>query len=175
MSEKKQSEWPGLSTDAVLLDRCQSPIEKTMVAGLAVQIHKSFDLEFEFRTTCDHPAVIGYWPSRLMVLAAQVLFGKYRADIIIGQLFKHGLQYPWALVIECDGHEYHERTKAQAARDRRRDRWMLERGLTVVRFTGSEIHNDPVGCVFEAFDHALRLQNDWMRSVLQPPNVTRQM
>lgn len=30
--------------------------------------------------------------------------------------------YRWQVVVECDGHEFHERTKAQAARDRERDR-----------------------------------------------------
>jgi hypothetical protein len=53
--------------------------------------------------------------------------------------------------IECDGHDYHERTKAQAARDRSRDRKLTRAGWTVVRFTGSELYRDPSACVKELF------------------------
>jgi hypothetical protein len=45
-----------------------------------------------------------------------------------------------SLVVELDGHDYHERTKEQARRDRSRDRRMTANGLTFLRFTGSEIH-----------------------------------
>ena len=51
--------------------------------------------------------------------------------------------------IECDGHEYHERTKEQAQRDRSRDRMIQRDGLPVLRFTGSEIYRDPCGCAQE--------------------------
>lgn len=50
------------------------------------------------------------------------------------------------LIVECDGHDYHERTKEQAARDRSRDRDFQLRGYTVLRFTGRELHRDPLGC-----------------------------
>lgn len=51
--------------------------------------------------------------------------------------------------VECDGHDYHERTKEQAARDRRKDRNLARNGITVIRFTGSEIYRDPIGCAVE--------------------------
>lgn len=50
------------------------------------------------------------------------------------------------LVVECDGHDFHERTKEQAAKDRNRDREAQLGGLPVFRFTGSEIWRDPWGC-----------------------------
>jgi hypothetical protein len=51
--------------------------------------------------------------------------------------------------IEADGHAYHERTKEQAAHDRRRDRVLQEHGWMVLRFTGSEIWADTVGCALQ--------------------------
>lgn len=45
-------------------------------------------------------------------------------------------------MVECDGHNYHERTSEQAKRDRKRDRDLTSQGFTVVRFTGSEIVSD---------------------------------
>ncbi len=43
------------------------------------------------------------------------------------------------LVIECDGHEYHERTKEQARGDKQRDRYLQRFGFPVYRYTGSEV------------------------------------
>lgn len=59
-----------------------------------------------------------------------------------------------ALIVECDGHDYHERTKEQAARDRSRDRKAQQEGFTIYRFTGSEIWRDPLGCAERIFDWA---------------------
>jgi hypothetical protein len=53
------------------------------------------------------------------------------------------------IAVELDGHDFHERTKEQAARDRSKDRGLLAEGYTVLRFTGSEIHADAVKCVRE--------------------------
>jgi len=44
--------------------------------------------------------------------------------------------------IELDGHEFHERTKEQAQRDRERDRNLAAIGYQVLRYTGSEIYKD---------------------------------
>ncbi|MBE7157819.1 MAG: DUF559 domain-containing protein [Rhodospirillales bacterium] len=50
------------------------------------------------------------------------------------------------LVVECDGHEFHERTKEQAARDKQRDRFLFNAEYPVMRFTGSEIVAGPLRC-----------------------------
>lgn len=72
-------------------------------------------------------------------LYAQVKIESYRVDLV--------LHVGCALIfIECDGHDWHERTKQQAAYDRERDRFFLAQGLPTVRFTGSEIVNYPEKC-----------------------------
>lgn len=53
------------------------------------------------------------------------------------------------VAVECDGHDFHERTKEQAAHDRRRDRAMTAAGWKTLRFTGSEIHRDAAACANE--------------------------
>lgn len=50
------------------------------------------------------------------------------------------------VVVECDGHDFHEKTKEQAARDKKRDRDFQLAGWKVLRFTGSEIHRDVEAC-----------------------------
>ena len=55
------------------------------------------------------------------------------------------------LFIECDGHDFHEKTKEQVARDKKRDRKFVAAGLTIIRFSGSEIWANPLKCTWEVF------------------------
>lgn len=66
----------------------------------------------------------------------QVIVGPYRADIC----FKEE-----KIIIECDGKEFHK----DAERDERRDKYLMERGYTVVRYTGTEIHRDVRQIVYD--------------------------
>lgn len=47
------------------------------------------------------------------------------------------------IVIECDGHEFHEKTKAQASKDKKRDRELQKAGYIVFRYSGSDLNKDP--------------------------------
>lgn len=62
-----------------------------------------------------------------------------------------GLKFP-NIGVELDGHDYHERTKAQVVSRNRRDRDLQRAGWTVFHFSGSELHNDPLRCALEVFD-----------------------
>jgi hypothetical protein len=68
------------------------------------------------------------------------------------------------LIVECDGHDFHERTKEQARRDRSRDRYMTSLGFRVLRFTGSEIHRDAEACAQEISDQLDSLTSSLARS-----------
>jgi very-short-patch-repair endonuclease len=46
------------------------------------------------------------------------------------------------MVIECDGFDFHDRTRQQASRDRTRDRWLQSFGILVYRYTGGDIWAD---------------------------------
>lgn len=59
------------------------------------------------------------------------------------------------LAIECDDHAFHGRMKEQAARDRSRDRALQAAGFTVMRFTGTEIFRNPLGCACEVLEWCL--------------------
>lgn len=80
----------------------------------------------------------------------------YRLDFLLvvrPDLFKwphgddphHSLVPPAYLAVEVDGHDYHERTKEQAARDRQRDRDLQSIGVPTMRFTASEVYHDEQG------------------------------
>ena len=78
----------------------------------------------------------------------------YRPDfhLVMTQAIKiEGIQYvrSYECYIECDGHNYHERTKEQAKNDRTKDRNFMKEGLQLIRYTGSEIYNDAFSCAME--------------------------
>jgi very-short-patch-repair endonuclease len=56
------------------------------------------------------------------------------------------------LIVECDGHDFHEKTKEQVKKDKSRDRILQSVGYTVFHFTGSEIYNDCFGCTKQCLD-----------------------
>ena len=87
----------------------------------------------------------------------QFLIDRYRADFRISYEF-YGTVAHW--VVECDGHAFHERTKEQAKRDRRRDRELQALDYRVLRFTGSEINADPNGCAMEVLNQIMDFQTD---------------
>lgn len=77
------------------------------------------------------------WPIR-----AQVRFNQYTADFVIDAP-------SFSVVIECDGHTYHDDTHEQRDRDRRRDRWFLREGLPTIRFSSTEIWHNAEACASE--------------------------
>ncbi len=66
----------------------------------------------------------------------QCQVGPYRLDFLLA-VAMNGKRL-W-IAVECDGHDFHERTKKQAAHDKKRDRSIQAMGIRVFRFTGSEI------------------------------------
>jgi len=83
-----------------------------------------------------------------LVATRQLPWGRYIIDIAI--LVKMDSEFLY-VAIECDGHEFHERTKEQAARDKSRDRALAADGVIVLRFTGSEIWHNTWECSEEVF------------------------
>lgn len=47
------------------------------------------------------------------------------------------------VIVECDGHDFHEKTKEQVSKDKKRDRHLVTGGHLILRFSGSEIVSDP--------------------------------
>ena len=77
--------------------------------------------------------------------------GKYIVDFNI--LHKDSSEPYINVAIELDGHEFHEKTKQQVAKDKKRDRSLIKSGLTVLRFSGSEIFYSPRSCITEIADY----------------------
>ena len=55
------------------------------------------------------------------------------------------------LIVEVDGHDFHEHTKEQAEHDKSRDRAFTNFGYQVLRFTGREINREAANKALEVF------------------------
>ena len=133
------------------LAQCESPIERAYLEGLVSAVDGSDDSDFDRLSLLSPPVDIGELisadcsDSHECVVVLQATSGRRRVDFLIADCDAR-------LIVECDGHDYHERTKEQASRDRSRDRELLRSGVPVVRFTGSELWADPRGCALESLD-----------------------
>jgi very-short-patch-repair endonuclease len=90
-----------------------------------------------------------------ITIETQVQIGSCRVDIVVSTSFG---DETIRIVVECDGHDWHERTPEQASRDKRRDRFLQRRGYLVFRFTGRDIVHDPRGCASDVLGAIM----DWL-------------
>jgi very-short-patch-repair endonuclease len=112
------------------MERCESPLEEAFVRCWSIaQIGADYHL----------------------TLDAQMPIGNYRADLIIHSHFR---DFP-KIVIELDGHEFHEKTKEQVTYRNARDRYLQMAGWKVFHVSGSEFYRDPFGAVADVHDHAI--------------------
>jgi very-short-patch-repair endonuclease len=119
---------------------CKSPIELVLLAPLVWARYGYDSGPVEIWDT----TFTGDKPVTNVVIAPQYQIDRHSVDFAI---FIRGVANEWIkIVVECDGHDFHERTKEQAARDKSRDRDLQIGGWKVLRFTGSEIWRDYSWC-----------------------------
>ena len=135
-----------------LLGACKSPIEQLLLAAMYLD-HDCHEFEIRFMgETRINLARPGGVSGETIYVYQQAKIDRYTVDFLI-----HDCSLPLAIapprwmVVECDGHDFHERTKDQARHDKRRDRYFQSLGGKVLRFTGSEIWADPQKCAEEVF------------------------
>ena len=133
---------------------CQSPIEIVMGAAL-------------FRVAnLRHTWAEDDWK---VIPQCRLLGGLYRLDYLVRPWWEPDegpSVYP--IAVECDGHDFHEKTREQASKDKRRDRELTAAGFRIMRFTGSDILSDPIGCAEQIMGVFKREWGDWYAKQLPP-------
>jgi very-short-patch-repair endonuclease len=77
---------------------------------------------------------------KVIKLNVQQKFGPFIVDIHL--CCKHGGKIT-EIVVECDGHDFHEKTKRQVSRDKERDRYFTKKGFFLLRYSGSDLVRKP--------------------------------
>jgi hypothetical protein len=123
--------------DKRLSQVCESPIEAML--GAALLFMDKFESIPGYPLILERQECVPHWGPEERLLIPQFKFQSYRIDWV----YRDGANLTF---IECDGHDFHERTKQQASRDKKRDREIQAAGYPLLRFTGSEIWEDPFHC-----------------------------
>lgn len=124
----------------------KSPIEDLFYIAFCAQV------EAEFQVLNPHHVSDGNGgvkDGEGVYIKPQYKIGNYRADFLI---YQNGLsEHPAApVIVELDGHDFHDKDKHQRAYEKSRDRFLVRRGFKVLHFTGSEVVADPYKVAFEA-------------------------
>lgn len=117
------------------LFECESPIEQKMSLALHKELINTdvaslvdvIDVERQAEIKCKEKT--------------------FRADFLIPVVYWNQKE-EW-FVVECDGYEFHQKTKEQVERDNIRTRILQREGYTVIRFSGTEVYKKPYQCARE--------------------------
>lgn len=158
-TQKLFNEWKQIVRDSAEIDiekvrnalnACDSPIEQlflsTYIANYQPSINWGDRLLTKQETLWGRIQLLPQHSISLPDLKCRVDF------FFIGMSSQHVER----LVVEIDGHDFHERTKEQAERDKHRDRVLLREGYHVFRFTGSEVFRDAEKAVNSVIEYLER-------------------
>ena len=85
-------------------------------------------------------------------LQPQVKIGAYTVDFVLSQNGIGPAQHLSPVIVELDGHDFHDKDKRQRSYEKARDRFLVKQGYKVLHFTGSDVVADPFKVAFEALD-----------------------
>ena len=137
--------------------KCESPIEVGLLQGfIALQlINRQFRIE-GLRLPGE---VVSDYDAHVLI---QHKIGDFRTDFAVHLTgSKGGKRLNEWIAVECDGHEFHERTKEQAARNKARDRAITTAGYKILRFTGSEIYRSSFACATDVYLLVRKIIEEW--------------
>lgn len=150
------------------LQCCESPIERVFFAALLATSDSICESMDPPRIVFSSTRVGAYSHGASEVtICPQAVLGNRRVDFLLHYFttfpawdpikkevtIPGGVDREARLIVECDGHDFHEKTKEQAGRDKARDRELQSLGVPIFHFTGSEIWRDPIGCAKASLKH----------------------
>ncbi len=133
-----------------------SPIEEGMVHGFLIL--SMADPAFQFD---------GLWGFRPQTeyrvkIHVQHPIDQYRTDFALHLTAENaGRSLSEWFAIECDGYEFHHKTREQVTRDKARERAITAEGFRVLRFSGTEIHHGLGDTLAEILTVINRTFCDW--------------
>jgi very-short-patch-repair endonuclease len=136
---------------------CESPPEVAMLYALAIVAWDYADgvlLRFDRGAGYRDGSGLISTRATMVEIEPQAEILDYRVDFLLTMSLRQddGDKRAGQLIVECDGHDFHERTKEQASRGHARDRALQSAGYGVYHYTGSDVWRD----VFKAAEDAIQ-------------------
>ena len=89
---------------------------------------------------------------RGVYIQPQAHIGQYRVDFLLEQWDIAPNEIYTPVIVELDGHDFHDKDKRQRSYEKARDRFLTKEGFRVLHFTGSDIVRDPFAAAYEALE-----------------------
>lgn len=119
---------------------CKSPIEMIFAVAYDLTLTATPNLAIN---------VLGLHRQHKIVCGDKIYYADFCFDTdLIPEEYECKKRY--RLVIECDGHDFHEKTKEQVRNNNERDMNLKQHGYDVIHFSGSQIFIDPMQCAEDA-------------------------
>lgn len=134
------------------VDNHKSPIEDIFCAALHLQCFARYTEISPPIIFIDGKPALGCG----LYIYPQHPIGKYKVDFLLNC----GGSSRTELIVELDGHDFHDKDKHQRAYEKSRDRYFAKQGISVMHFTGSEICQDPYKAAFEVLDFFHQVEQD---------------
>lgn len=83
-------------------------------------------------------------------ITPQFKVGKYKADFLLEQVRIGPTDVLTPVIVELDGHDFHDKNKRQRSYEKARDRDLVRAGYKVLHYTGSDVVSDPLKVAYEA-------------------------
>ena len=171
VGECKEASFWG-NTKSYVEEHCSaSPIEKIFYTAVCTII----------KTDCAFPEIAGQvsigtmrdvWIEPGIEIYTQQEIGPYRVDFILSYsgecILRDAVHQQDApekplkeIVVELDGHAFHDRDAAQRSYEKRRDRFLQKQGYKVFHYTGSDVVTDPFGVAIECLAYLTGKSEKW--------------
>ena len=117
-----------------LRENLQSPIEDMFwIAAQAIceAQNNRIDIDCDIQNQCG------------IYIFPQAPIGKYKVDFLVSQKGIGPEDILSPVIVELDGHDFHDKDKHQRSYEKARDRYLVKKGYRVVHYTGSDVVKDP--------------------------------
>ena len=128
-----------------LYNKCQSPIEEILAVAYDIRVACAGFPYFE---------VFALKPQEKIIADGNTYYADFLINAESSEYFECGESYK--LIIECDGHEFHEKTKEQVEKRNKRDLDLKNEGYDILHFSGSQIYRNPNECANQIFDYVIK-------------------
>lgn len=126
----------------------QSPIEKIFITAFELYCeyfkNEKIFLFSQFEVKCKE---------KKYIVDFEFHSDDYLEHLLLGDKIKNN---KFKLAIECDGYAFHQKTKEQVQRDNEREFDLKMEGYDVLRFSGTQIYNNPVKCAEDTYNYIMK-------------------